>query len=283
MNYSRPLSTSSVGWDQNLGTRSKTKNLIERASYALKCIVLDNWQRGWILLLWVMIMAGLFTWKFLQYRRRAAVQVMGYCLATAKGAAETLKLNMALVLLPVCRNILTWPRSTRAKLLVPFDDNNNFHKVNCTQTHHIVHLLRIFVTMLFQLQIIAHAIAVGILLHAGNHLVCDFPRLINSSPETFALIASDFDNVKPTYKSLLTGIEGVTGIAMVILMAIAFTLATRSFRRNVLKLPAPFNRLTGFNAFWYSHHLLAVVYVLLLVHGAFLFLVHQWWQKTVRA
>ncbi|KAJ8532083.1 hypothetical protein K7X08_012006 [Anisodus acutangulus] len=256
MNYSRPLSTTSVGWGQNLGTRSKTKNLVKKASYALKCLVLDNWQRGWILLLWVMIMAGLFTWKFLQYRRRAAFQVMGYCLATAKGAAETLKLNMALVLLPVCRNILTWLRSTRAKLLVPFDDNINFHKI------------------------IAYAMAVGILLHAGNHLACDFPRLINSSPEKFALIASDFDNVKPTFKSLLTGIEGVTGIAMVILMAIVFTLATRSFRRNVLKLPPPFNRLTGFNAFWYSHHLLAVVYVLLLVHGTFLFLVHRWWQKT---
>ncbi|KAK4342361.1 hypothetical protein RND71_038177 [Anisodus tanguticus] len=190
MNYSRPLSTTSVGWGQNLGTRSKTKKLVKKASYAIKCLVLDNWQRGWILLLWVVIMAGLFTWKFLQYRRRAAFQVMGYCLATAKGAAETLKLNMALVLLPVCRNILTWLRSTRAKLLVPFDDNINFHKI------------------------IAYAMAVGILLHAGNHLVCDFPRLINSSPEKFALIASDFDNVKPTFKSLLTGIEGVTGIAM---------------------------------------------------------------------
>lgn len=137
MNYSRPLSTTSVA---NLGTLNKTKNLVKRASYALKCLVLDNWQRGWILLLWVMIMAGLFTWKFLQYRRRAAFQVMGYCLATAKGAAETLKLNMALVLLPVCRNILTWLRSTRAKLLVPFDDNINFHKVSCTRTKYIVHL-----------------------------------------------------------------------------------------------------------------------------------------------
>ncbi|CAN4084638.1 unnamed protein product [Withania somnifera] len=256
MNYSRPLSTTSFGWGQNLGTRSKAKNQVKRASYALKCLVLDNWQRGWILLLWVLIMAGLFTWKFLLYRQRAAFQVMGYCLATAKGAAETLKLNMALVLLPVCRNILTWLRSTRAKLLVPFDDNINFHKI------------------------IAYAIAVGILLHAGNHLVCDFPRLINSSPEKFARIASEFDNVKPTFKSLLTGIEGVTGIGMVILMAIVFILATRGFRRNVFKLPPPFNRLTGFNAFWYSHHLLAVVYVLLLVHGTFLFLVHQWWQKT---
>lgn len=122
----------------------------------------------------------------------------------------------------------------------------------------------------------------GVILHAGNHLFCDFPRLINSSPEKFSLIASDFHNKKPTYKYILTGVEGVTGISMVVLMVIAFTLATSQFRRNLVKLPAPFNRLTGFNAFWYSHHLLGLVYVLLLVHGTFLFLTHGWNQKTVR-
>lgn len=98
----------------------------------------------------------------------------------------------------------------------------------------------------------------------------------------FALIAADFNNVKPTYVSLLTGVEGLTGISMVVLMTIAFTLATRGFRKNGVKLPSPFNKLTGFNAFWYSHHLLVVVYILLLIHGTFLFLVHQWYQKTVR-
>ena len=113
-------------------------------------------------------------------------------------------------------------------------------------------------------------------------MVCDFPRLVNSPPEKFAVIAADFNNVKPTYKSLLTGVVGLSGIGMVILMTIAFTLATRLFRKNVVKLPFPFNRLTGFNAFWYSHHLLALVYILFLVHGSFLFLVHKWYQKSVR-
>jgi respiratory burst oxidase len=48
----------------------------------------------------------------------------------AKGAAETLKLNMALILLPVCRNTLTWLRNkTKLGVVVPFDDNLNFHKV----------------------------------------------------------------------------------------------------------------------------------------------------------
>ncbi|KAI9123130.1 hypothetical protein K1719_006019 [Acacia pycnantha] len=190
------------------------------------------------------------------YRNRAAFQVTGYCLPIAKGAAETLKLNMALILLPVCRNTLTWLRSTRARSFVPFDDNINFHKI------------------------IACAIAIGVVVHAGNHLACDFPFLINSSPEKFALISSDFDNKRPTYKTLLTGVEGVTGISMTVLMIISFTLATHYFRRNVVRLSPPFNKLTGFNAFWYSHHLLCLVYVMLLIHGSCLYLTHKWHQKS---
>ncbi|KAM7517610.1 hypothetical protein LguiB_016572 [Lonicera macranthoides] len=189
MNYSRTLSVASVGWSQNLSTL-RTKNAVRRVINKVKCVALENWQRSWILLLWMMAMAALFAWKFNQYKHKNAFQVMGYCLATAKGAAETLKLNMALILIPVCRNMLTWLRSTSARLFIPFDDNINFHKI------------------------IAFAIAIGIVLHAGNHLACDFPRLINSSPEKFALIAMDFNGVKPTYKDLLMGIEGVTGIAM---------------------------------------------------------------------
>ncbi|KAJ6699051.1 RESPIRATORY BURST OXIDASE-like protein E [Salix purpurea] len=255
MNYSRPLSTASAGWSQNMGA-IKPQNAMLRLSSKLRGLILEKWQRGWILTLWVMIMAGLFVWKFLQYKNKAAFQVMGYCLATAKGAAETLKFNMALILLPVCRNTLTWLRSTRARSFVPFDDNITFHKV------------------------VAGAVAVGVILHAGNHLLCDFPRLINSSSEKFALIASDFNNKKPTYKELVIGIEGVTGISMVVLLTIAFTLATGRFRRNGVRLPPPLNKLTGFNAFWYSHHLTGVVYILLLIHGTFLFLAHKWYQKT---
>ncbi|XP_024033242.1 respiratory burst oxidase homolog protein E isoform X2 [Citrus clementina] len=257
MNYSRPLSTTSKtsNWSQNLSPFTP-KGAFRKLSFTFRCLVLENWQRGWILLLWMMAMAGLFAWKFIQYKNMAAFQVMGYCLTTAKGAAETLKLNMALILLPVCRNTLTWLRSTRARYFVPFDDNINFHKT------------------------IACAIIIGVVLHVGNHLACDFPRLVNSSPEEFAPMSTQFHNKKPTYKYLLTGVEGVTGIVMVVLMAIAFTLATHKFRKNGVRLPSPFNRLTGFNAFWYSHHLTAIVYILLIVHGNFLYLAHEWYQKT---
>ncbi|OAY84176.1 Respiratory burst oxidase, partial [Ananas comosus] len=79
---------------------------------------------------------------------------MGYCLCTAKGAAETLKLNMALVLLPVCRNTVTWlRRSRRINSILPFNDTINFHKL------------------------IAAGIMIGVILHGGVHLTCDFPRI----------------------------------------------------------------------------------------------------------
>nr|XP_010917407.1 respiratory burst oxidase homolog protein E isoform X3 [Elaeis guineensis] len=130
------------------------------------------------------------------------------------------------------------------------------------------------------IEMIATAIVIGMLLHAGNHLACDFPRVIGASPEKYRLVARDFGPVKPTYSGLLTGVEGVTGIGMVVLMAVSFTLATHRFRKNGGRLPFPLNRLTGFNAFWYSHHLLAVAYGLLVVHGYYMFLVHKWYQRT---
>ncbi|XP_040382481.1 respiratory burst oxidase homolog protein E [Oryza brachyantha] len=292
MNYSRPLSSGSAAqWSQNLGgvgngnggggggggggqqgqgqkeqgapgRRCWRRRLsLRRAAARAQVAAEENWRRAWVLALWFAAMAGLFAWKFVQYRRSPAFRVMGYCLPTAKGAAETLKLNMALVLLPVCRNTLTWLRSSWARFFVPFDDSITFHKI------------------------IATAIALGICMHAGNHLACDFPRLIGSSAEEYRLVSSFFGAERPTYRSLLAGVEGVTGIVMVVLMVVSFTLATRPLRkregqRGAARLPFPLGHLAGFNAFWYSHHLLIVVYLLLLVHGWFMFLVSKWHQRT---
>jgi respiratory burst oxidase len=148
MTYSRPLSTASgAQWSQNLGgtlavatgggdggdhavvQEQRRRWGVRKAAARVRVAAEENWRGAWVLALWFAAMAALFVWKFVQYRRMAAFQVMGYCLPTAKGAAETLKLNMALVLLPVCRNTLTWLRSSWARFFVPFDDNITFHKV----------------------------------------------------------------------------------------------------------------------------------------------------------
>lgn len=113
---------------------TKEYNPIKRCIRGLAYFVEDNWKRIWVIGLWVCICAALFAWKFVQYKHRAVFHVMGYCVTTAKGGAETLKFNMALILLPVCRNTITWLRSrTKLGLVIPFDDNINFHKVPQTK------------------------------------------------------------------------------------------------------------------------------------------------------
>ncbi|XP_002281695.1 putative respiratory burst oxidase homolog protein H [Vitis vinifera] len=217
----------------------------------------DNWKRVWLVTLWLSINLTLFIWKFNQYKTKKAFKIMGYCLCTAKGAAETLKFNMALILIPVCRRTLTKLRSTFLSALIPFDDNINFHKL------------------------IALAIAIGVFIHTIMHVTCDFPRLISCPPRKFRrILGPQFNFKQPTYGDLLESITGTTGILMIVMMSFSFTLATHSFRRNVIKLPWPFHHLAGFNAFWYAHHLLVLVYVLLVIHGYFLILSRNWYMKT---
>ncbi|XP_010922462.1 putative respiratory burst oxidase homolog protein H isoform X1 [Elaeis guineensis] len=233
------------------------RNPINRSVRKTADFIHENWKRIWVLSLWLTLNIVLFIWKFYQYRRRSAYEVMGYCVCVAKGAAETLKLNMALILLPVCRNTLTRLRSTALSRVVPFDDNINFHKT------------------------IALAITIGALAHTTAHVACDFPRLIKCpKPKFMSLLGRNFNYQQPTYLTLLSSAPGVTGVLIVIIMAFSFTLATHSFRRNVVKLPSPLHHLAGFNAFWYAHHLLVLAYVLLVVHSYFIYLTREWYKKT---
>ncbi|XP_021716253.1 putative respiratory burst oxidase homolog protein H [Chenopodium quinoa] len=233
------------------------RNPISKTVNSTKEFILDNGKRIWAVGLWLTINACLFYYKFNYYEKHAAFPVMGYCVCVAKGAAETLKFNMALILLPVCRRTLTRLRSTFLSRIFPFDDNINFHKM------------------------VAAGITIGTFLHVLMHLSCDFPRLILCPKNKFMMwLGPNFNFKQPNFLDLVSSIPGMTGIIMILLMAFAFTLATHSFRRNVIKLPWPFLHLAGFNAFWYAHHLLFVVYILLIVHGYFLFLTKEWFNKT---
>ncbi|XP_042504437.1 respiratory burst oxidase homolog protein B [Macadamia integrifolia] len=255
------LATNSRNLSQLLSQKlvpTKEPNPVKRCSRGVGYFLEDNWKRVWVIALWLSICVALFTWKFIQYRHRAVFHVMGYCVTTAKGAAETLKFNMAVILLPVCRNTITWLRSrTKLGVVLPFDDNINFHKV------------------------IAVGIAIGVGLHAGAHLTCDFPRLLHATDEEYEPMKPFFGEERPpNYWWFVKGTEGWTGVVMVVLMVISYTLAQPWFRRNRLNLPKPIKKLTGFNAFWYSHHLFVIVYILFIIHGYFLYLSKKWYKKT---
>ncbi|WZZ86186.1 hypothetical protein YC2023_114765 [Brassica napus] len=146
-----------------------------------------------------------------------------------------------------------------------------------------VHALEVdsYTSLSFFVSTIAGAIVVAVILHVGDHIACDFPRIVRATEYDYnRYLFHYFQHKQPTYFDLVKGPEGITGILMIILMAISFTLATRWFRRNLVKLPKPFDRLTGFNAFWYSHHLFIIVYVLLVLHGIFLYFAKPWYVHT---
>ncbi|XAR60515.1 NAD(P)H oxidase [Bertholletia excelsa] len=219
--------------------------------------LLENWKRIWVITLWLAINLFIFAWKFNQYMHVKTFPITHYCACFAKASGETLKFNMAVVLLPVCRRTLTSLRETALSKVIPFDDNINFHKI------------------------IALAIAIGAFVHTVAHMACNFPRISSCPRSQFdELLAPVMGSEQPTYFDLLLSIPGLTGVFMVILMAFVFTLATHSFRRNVIKLPPPLHNLAGFNSFWYTHHLLILVYILLIVHGCFLILTKGWYKKT---
>lgn len=219
---------------------------------------LENWKVYWVLFLFWEMNVALFLWKFHQYTMMPSFQVLGYCSCTAKGAGETLKFNMALILLPVCRRTLTAIRETYVAKVLPVDENINFHKI------------------------IASAIVMGTVVHTIAHLACNFVRLSHCPLNQFMAVFGGLFKRQPSYMDLVLSIPGYTGIIMIILMAICFTFAMSSFRRNVVKLPPPFNNLAGFTSFWYTHHLLIIVYFLFIIHGYFLILTVGWYRKTVR-
>ncbi|KAL4631716.1 hypothetical protein ACB092_04G000200 [Castanea dentata] len=237
--------------------KATQNDLLRRWCQSTEYFLQDNWQRVWVVLLWIGVMSGLFAYKYVQYRNKAAYEVMGHCVCMAKGAAETLKLNMALILLPVCRNTLTWLRNkTTLGVVIPFDDNLNFH------------------------QMIAGGIAIGVGIHSIFHLACDFPRLILASSDRYEPMETFFGKQPLKYWNFVKSVEGVTGIIMVVLMAISFTLACPWLRRSKPNVPKFLKNLTGFNAFWYTHHLFIIVYALLILHGLHLYLIKEWYKKT---
>ncbi|CAM6086774.1 unnamed protein product [Calypogeia fissa] len=222
----------------------------------------DHWQRIVIVALWLAANVALYVWKFIQFKHRATFEMLGYCVCSAKGAAETLKLNMALILLPVCRNTITWLRCTFFGCLVPCDDNIKFHKL------------------------IAIGIIPGVIVHVVPHITCNIPRIAGAKYSIFMKTVGRvkyFHGVQPTYGDILLTPAAVTGIAMMVLMSVAFFLASRRCRKLLLKLPKAFHGLTGYNTFWYSHHLFALVYALFIMHGWFLILSDAWSRKLTWA
>eukprot|EP00026_Physarum_polycephalum_P003872 Phypoly_transcript_03888.p1 GENE.Phypoly_transcript_03888~~Phypoly_transcript_03888.p1 ORF type:complete len:518 (+),score=83.63 Phypoly_transcript_03888:117-1670(+) len=174
------------------------------------------------------INCGLFVQSFLQYKNSKFFPVLSYGVCLAKASAACLKFSSAILLLPVCRNFLSWLRGTWVNNFIPIDKNLVFHKF-C---------------------------AWWIAIHTAIHCVAHFWNFYTLSTTPLEdLEKIGFAAVPSTISLSFYSLPGTTGHFALLIMVLMYTSAVESVRRPL------------FEGFWFTHHLFILYYALISVHG----------------
>lgn len=181
--------------------------------------------------LWLAANAIVFAVNFVKYAGNKWVYlrcIVGPGLQIARGAANILNLNAALILLPVCRNFVNWTRGcfeSRRSIRRLLDRNILFHKY-C-----------------------GYMLCFGSALHIGAHLF-NVKHIIDSEGQYYRVEADEgWEQV------LFETLVGLTGIGITVSLILMVSTAVEQIRRSYFEL------------FWYTHHLFIVFYGCMLFHG----------------
>ncbi|KAI1729776.1 heme peroxidase domain-containing protein [Ditylenchus destructor] len=191
-----------------------------------------------ILFLFYSANAIVFLERFWHYRyeneHRDLRRVMGVGIAITRGAAAALSFDMALILLTVCRNILTVIRESFLVSYLPLDSAITFHKI------------------------VGVTIGVFAAIHTIGHCV-NFYHVATQSQEGLACLFQEAvfgSNFLPSISYWFFGtITGITGILLVAVMSIIY----------VFSAPAVMKR--AYHAFRITHLLNVLLYALTILHG----------------
>ncbi|XP_069469106.1 NADPH oxidase 1 [Ambystoma mexicanum] len=216
--------------------------------------VVNHWFSAVVLAAWLALNIFLFTYYYLVYDKGESYSytrvILGPALAWARGSAACLNFNCLLILLPVCRNLLSFVRGTcsccRRTLRKQLDNNLAFHKLLgytialLTAVHTIAHLFN--VERYYDSRQDPVSTLAGKLAEIGGS-DNSWLNPVRSKSET------------PTYV-VFTTIAGVTGVVITLALILMITSSTEFIRRSY------------FEVFWYTHHLFIIFFAGLLIHGA---------------
>ncbi|KAG7215663.1 hypothetical protein INR49_022018 [Caranx melampygus] len=206
----------------------------------------------------ILVWLGLNSYLFVQFYLNFLVKrwfytrvLLGQALPWARAPAAALNFNCMLILLPVCRNLLSFLRGsiqhcsrTAARQL---DRNITFHKLVA--------------------YMIAFHTAVHIVAHLFNfEYFMDAQLNRNSSLLTFVLSEIGTDDNLPFLNPIRTNetnptivmfttIAGLTGVAITLALILIITSSMEVIRRSY------------FEVFWYTHHLFIIFFIGLVFHG----------------
>ncbi|XP_067405860.1 NADPH oxidase 1 isoform X2 [Emydura macquarii macquarii] len=217
--------------------------------------VVNHWFPAVVIVTWLGLNVFLFVYYFLLFDRDKKFYytrvVLGSALAWARASAKCLNFNSMLILLPVCRNLLSFLRGTcsccRRTMRKQLDHNLTFHK-----------LLAYTISLFTAVHIIAH--------------LCNFEWYNDSQQAadgSLSSILSDLHQDKESNKWLnpihsnsttpayvtFTTIPGLTGVIITVALILMVTSSMEFIRRSY------------FEVFWYTHHLFVIYFAGLVIHG----------------
>uniref|UniRef100_A0A3Q0S0Y2 NADPH oxidase 1 n=1 Tax=Amphilophus citrinellus TaxID=61819 RepID=A0A3Q0S0Y2_AMPCI len=218
------------------------------------CIVNYGFS-SFILIVWMGINIFLFVWFYLFYDLGEQFfytrHILKSALPWARAPAAVLNFNCLLILLPVCRNLLSLLRGSFVRcsrtMRKQLDKNLTFHKL------------------------VAYMIALMTAVHTIAHLF-NLERYNNSRQGVYDELSTTLSNLDdtenttylnpvritkliPTYFAFTT-IAGLTGVVITLALILIITSSMEVIRRNY------------FEVFWYTHHLFIIFFAGLVFHGA---------------
>ncbi|KAM4799619.1 NADPH oxidase 1 isoform 2-T2 [Urocitellus parryii] len=215
--------------------------------------VVNHWLAVLCLVAWLGLNVFLFVHTFLKYEKDDKYyytrEILGTALAVARASAFCLNFNSMLILIPVCRNLLSFLRGSFCSrtLRKSLDHNLTFHKL------------------------VAYMICIFTAIHIIAHLF-NFERYSRSHHVTTITLASVLSSLhhdkeggfwlnpiaSPDMTVLyvtFTTIAGLSGVIITIALILMVTSSMEFIRRHYFEL------------FWYTHHLFIIYMVCLWIHG----------------
>ncbi|KAM9795330.1 NADPH oxidase 1 [Neosynchiropus ocellatus] len=221
--------------------------------------IINHGLTSFILVIWMGINIFLFVWFYLFYDLGDDFyytrHLLGSALAWARAPAAVLNFNCMLILLPVCRNLLSLIRGSfmccGRTMRKQLDKNLSFHK-----------LVAYMIGLMTAVHMVAHLLNVEWYNNSRQGVYDPLSTALSSLEDTNEttylnpIRITDLDPQQIPTRLVFTTIAGLTGVIITLALILIITSSMEVIRRSY------------FEVFWYTHHLFIIFFAGLVFHGA---------------
>uniref|UniRef100_A0A8V5HDX9 NAD(P)H oxidase (H2O2-forming) n=1 Tax=Melopsittacus undulatus TaxID=13146 RepID=A0A8V5HDX9_MELUD len=156
----------------------------------------------------------------------------------SRGSAACISFMYSYILLTMCRNLITVLRETFLNHYIPFDAAVDFHRwvamvaLIFSVAGSLGHIVNVYIFSVTPLSVLSCLFS-NVFMDDGSQL-----------PQKY-------------YWWFFQTIPGMTGVLLLVILAVMYVFASRHFRR------------VSFQSFWVTHHLYMLLYILVIIHGSY--------------